>query len=257
MEESNNRHNSNNEINEPAAVYQPQGPLTFEKVWQMFQETDKKFRQTDRKFQDTDRKFQDTDRKFQDTDRKFQDTDRKFQDTERVMKEQSQETDKKFAATDTKFRNTEKLVKRLSKIASGLGINVGEVTEDYFFGALEGMRELAGFKIEKVDSLRRHVKGLQGQFDAVLFCENKTIIIVEVKHKLHPRDVVRFYNNTIPMFRHLYPEHADHKILGAVAGMAIGPEARSEALDSGFLILTQSGQKISVLNPKGFKPREF
>jgi transducin (beta)-like 1/penicillin-binding protein 2A len=31
--------------------------LTFEKVWAMYQETDRKFQETDRKFQETDRKF--------------------------------------------------------------------------------------------------------------------------------------------------------------------------------------------------------
>ncbi|MDR0586143.1 MAG: hypothetical protein LBG26_02785, partial [Treponema sp.] len=31
--------------------------LSFEKVWAMFQETDKKFQETDRKFQETDRRF--------------------------------------------------------------------------------------------------------------------------------------------------------------------------------------------------------
>ena len=36
----------------------PNQELTFEKVWLMFQETDKKFKDTDRKFQETDRKFQ-------------------------------------------------------------------------------------------------------------------------------------------------------------------------------------------------------
>ena len=37
------------------------GPLSFEKVWLMFQETDKKFKETDKllteKFQDTDKKL--------------------------------------------------------------------------------------------------------------------------------------------------------------------------------------------------------
>ncbi|MDR0586749.1 MAG: hypothetical protein LBG26_05875 [Treponema sp.] len=49
--------------------------LSFEKVWAMFQETDKKFQETDRKFQETDRRFRGTDRKFQDT---FQEDDRKL-----------------------------------------------------------------------------------------------------------------------------------------------------------------------------------
>lgn len=45
--------------------------LTFEKVWQMFQETDKKFRETDRQFKETDRQFKDTDKKFKETDKKL------------------------------------------------------------------------------------------------------------------------------------------------------------------------------------------
>ena len=45
-----------------------QSPLTYKKVWQMFQETDKKFQKTDRllteKFQETDLKFQKTDKEI-------------------------------------------------------------------------------------------------------------------------------------------------------------------------------------------------
>jgi hypothetical protein len=36
---------------------EPEMGLTFEKVWAMFQETDRKFQETDRKFQETDRKI--------------------------------------------------------------------------------------------------------------------------------------------------------------------------------------------------------
>ena len=49
--------------------------LNFEKVWFLFQNTDKKFQETDKllteKFQETDKKFQETDKKFQETDKKI------------------------------------------------------------------------------------------------------------------------------------------------------------------------------------------
>jgi len=38
--------------------------LNFEKVWQLFQETDRKFQETDCKFQDTDRILRETDKKM-------------------------------------------------------------------------------------------------------------------------------------------------------------------------------------------------
>ncbi len=145
----------------------------------------------------------------------------------------------------------------MSKIASGLGINIGEATEDYFYHALEHMTALAGNKTEKVDSLKRSAKGLQGQSDAVLFCKNGVIIIVEIKHKLHLKDVIRFNDKTIPIFRQLYPEHASQKVLGAVAGMTIKEEAMEQALTSGLLVLTQSNQKIRLLNPGDLRPNGF
>ena len=52
--------------------------LTFEKVWKLFQETDRKFKETDRKFKETDKKFQETDRKFKETDKKLRQLENLF-----------------------------------------------------------------------------------------------------------------------------------------------------------------------------------
>ncbi|MDR0656454.1 MAG: hypothetical protein LBG22_09090 [Treponema sp.] len=49
-------------------IHEPEMGLTFEKVWAMFQETDRKMQemalQTDRQMRETDRKMQETDRKI-------------------------------------------------------------------------------------------------------------------------------------------------------------------------------------------------
>jgi hypothetical protein len=50
---------------------EPGTGLSFEKVWAMFQETDRKFQETDRKFQETDRKIQETALQMKETDRKI------------------------------------------------------------------------------------------------------------------------------------------------------------------------------------------
>ena len=52
--------------------------LTFEKVWEMFQETDRKFQETDRKFQETDRKFQETREQMKETDRRIGELSNRF-----------------------------------------------------------------------------------------------------------------------------------------------------------------------------------
>ena len=56
-----------NTVEEPSMPYNQ--PLTFEKVWLMFQETNKQFRETDQKWQETDQKWQETDRRMQETDK--------------------------------------------------------------------------------------------------------------------------------------------------------------------------------------------
>jgi len=196
-EEGNNgTSNGPGEVNEPGGSYQPQQPLTFEKVWLMFQETDKK------------------------------------------------------------FEKTERLVRDLSKNIGGLGNNVGQATEEYFLAALEKMEELAGVKIEHVGRLKKRKKNLQGEYDAVVFGKD-TLIVVEIKHRLDGNNVSDFYTNSLPAFRKLFPEYADRKILGAVAGMTVEKSAMKLANNKGLLVLTPSGQTISVLNPKGFRPKSF
>ena len=65
------------------------GPLSFEKVWLMFQETDKKFQETDKRFQETDRilseKFKETDRMLSE---KFKETDKKLNKLEQLFTSQ-------------------------------------------------------------------------------------------------------------------------------------------------------------------------
>ncbi|RLD52698.1 MAG: hypothetical protein DRJ05_17210, partial [Bacteroidetes bacterium] len=61
--------NNNDRVEEPAASYGE--PLSFEKVWLMFKETDKKFQETDKQFKETDKKFQETDKQFKETDKKL------------------------------------------------------------------------------------------------------------------------------------------------------------------------------------------
>ncbi len=203
ISEDNNNKNDHGKVNEPDGVYQPHGPLTFEKVWLMFQETDKKFQKTDKKIQETDR-----------------------------------------------------IVRNISREIGGIGNNLGEVSEEYFRGAFADLPEVAGIKIKMVDSLQRQVGKLTGQFDIVLF-GGKANIVVEVKHRLQQNDVNRFLNNTLPSFKKLYPEYCKVKIIGAVAGMTATDSAVELAFEMGLLVFTQSAQKIRLINPEGFEPKEY
>ncbi len=214
------------------SVYQTQQPLTFEKVWLMFQETDKKFQETDKQIKETDRIMKE-----------------QWKETERFMKEQSKETDRRF-------RETDRIVRGISKEIGGIGNNIGDVAEDYFRGAILKMKEFAGVKIEYVTGLSKRSKTLEGEYDIVIMGKD-TLIVVEVKHKLTRNHVEQFINNSLPTFIAVFPEYSAYKILAAVAGMTAQKSAIKLAISKGLYVITQSGQKIELLNPEGFEPKEF
>jgi len=203
-----------NAVEEPMADYAQ--PLTFEKVWQMFQETRLQMQETDRKFQETDRKFQETDKRFKKTDR---------------------------------------ALKHATKIVSGLGINIGEQAEEYFKGALENMNEIFGIPYKQVGSMERINKKMQGQYDIVLYNGNK-MVVIEVKNKLHPKDVEDFHTRKLPMFKELFSEYADKTIIGGLAALSVPKDAADRAQELGYLVMSRWGQKIRVLNKVGAGLRE-
>ncbi len=201
-----------------SGVHHIQGPPTFEKVWLMFQESERLMKEQSR-------------------------------ETERLMKEQSRETDKRF-------KETERLVRNVTKNIGGLNNSVGEVAEEYFFRALEKLPELAGVKILRVGKLYGQTKDLQREYDVVLFGHN-TLIAVEVKHKLETKDVISYCENSLPVLKQLFPEYAAYKVIGGVAGMTAKKGAVKLAIEKGLLVFTQSGQKIRLRNPEGFEPKGF
>ena len=52
--------------------------LSFEKVWEMFQETDRKIQETDRQMKETDRKIQETAQQMKETDRRIGELGNRF-----------------------------------------------------------------------------------------------------------------------------------------------------------------------------------
>ena len=193
-------------------------PVSFKQVWKMFQETDKQFKETDK-----------------------------------LLTTKFQETDKLLTG---KFRETDRKIDRLAKLYGGVSENSKDVAEEFFRRGLETRNSLFAIEYSEVDHLARTSKKLQGEYDIVL--HNKAyIIVIEVKYKLHPDDVMDFINRKLVNFKLLFREYADKKIIGAVAGMSVPSDSYEMAAKYGLLVLTQSGDNMTVMNPEGFKLKKF
>ena len=211
-----------NNANEPLSEYGE--PASFQQVWQMFQETNKQ--------------FQDTEKRFKDTEKRFKDLEQRFKDTDRMLTEKFQETDRK--------------IDKLARLYGGVSENSRDVAEEFFRRGLEARNSIFGLEYEEVDQLARKTRQLQGEYDIVLH-NGEYSIVIEVKYKLHPKGVEDFINRKLPKFKPLFPEYADKKLIGAVAGMSVPPDSYELATELGLLVLTQSGETIAVMNPEGFE----
>ena len=191
--------------------------VTFEKVWLMFQKTDNEIQELKGMFKETDRKWQETHQRMLKTDEKLD---------------------------------------KLSNLYGNVAENNKDFSEDFFYRGLENKSELCGIKYEEVGRLERKRKKLQGEYDIVLY-NGDTIIVIEVKYKLHPKDVQDFYDRKLPNFRLLFPEYSDKKIVGGVAGLNVPTDSVILAQSLGLIVLCSSGENISVANAEDFVPQMF
>ncbi len=146
--------------------------------------------------------------------------------------------------------------KRTERTLSNLGLNIGDVAEDYFIGALKSRTELASIKYDILKTNEEKGNGKRDEYD-ILLLNHETIIVVEVKHKLWKWHVDDFHNRRLAGFKELFPEYTNRMLFGALAGLTVDKEARARAVELGYLVLTQSGQQVKVLNPEGFEPTVF
>ena len=163
---------------------------------------------------------------------------------------------KMFQETNKQFEETDRRIDKLAKLYGGVSDNSREFAEEFFKCGLEKRDSIFGIKYDQVARLEKKTKKLQGEYDVVLY-NGDYMIVIEVKYKLHPRDVDDFINRKLKNFKPLFKEYADKKIIGAVAAMAIPKHSYEAAKEKGLLVLAQSGDNISVMNPDNFVLKEY
>ncbi|MFZ1830112.1 MAG: hypothetical protein WAW42_15420 [Candidatus Competibacteraceae bacterium] len=234
---------------------------TYEEVWALFRETDRKFQESrvesDRRFQETDRKFQETDHKFQETDRKFQETERflkeQSQETARLLREQSQETERFLKAQS---QETDRKIKAVTAAIGELGNRLGEFVEGFVRPAVVQLFRARGLEVHEVYPDVEVDRGEEGMQIDLLVVNSTEAILVEVKSKLALADVDDHLER-LSKFKRLMPRYADVRALGAVAAMVIPKDVARYAYRKGLFVLAQSGESLVILNDAKFQPKAW
>ena len=204
----------------PADTESINSPLSFEKVWLMFQETDKRFKETDKILTE------------------------KFQETDRILTEKFQETDNKFKETD----------KKLNKLEQLFTSQWGKLVESLVEGDVIKILNERG--IEVTDTLRRRTgrrDGIDYEFD-IIAINGTDIVIIEVKTTLRPGDV-RDFLKKLKQAKNWMPEYSDKNIYGAMAFISEDAGTAAMAEKKGLFVIRATGDSASIINQENFQPK--
>ena len=207
---------------------EPEMGLTFEKVWAMFQESDRRMQQRKEETDEYLRKLS-------------EETDRRMRETDRRMREMNEETNRQIGKLGNRFGElAEHLVApNIAEKFNALGF--------HFNATSTGLRQV----IEDEDSGQKIV-----EIDILL--ENKDSIVgVDVRSR-PSRDDAEDHVRRLEILRRCKDAIGDkRKIYGALAGAIMPENVRTAALKAGLYVITQTGDTVKIDVPKDFVPKTW
>ena len=176
------------------------------------------------------------------TDEQLAKTDAQIAATEAQLAK----TDAQLALTDAQLARNAAQLLETKRIVSGIGINLGDVAEDFYATSLQEKKMLGNIQFDAVAlQLKAHKGKIQDEFDVVMY-NGHAIGIVEVKHKVHPADIEKLISGKLPNFRKLFPQYADFEFYLGIAGMSIPKDAMEIAEKAGLAMLRQKGNVLQM-----------
>jgi len=155
-------------------------------------------------------------------------------------------------------RDRRNLNKQLGEIAN----KQGRMAEDLVAPSVcRILREVLGLSeddicVANVRVRRRHPHGKTiREFDVIAEC-NEYILVNETKSRLSPADVDHVIE-TIGEVREYFPDYRDRRLIGSVATLYVDQSLVTYASKKGVLVLAVGDELMDVMNPEGFKPKEY
>ena len=193
---------------------------------------------------------------FEKTDREIQQLEKLSQETDRKMRELSEETRRQSQETERQFRETAKKINQVSQAIGQLGGRWGEFIESMVKPAAVRLFQQRGLAVHEIyHHVTGNRSGLAAEID-LLVTNDEYCVAIEVKSFLSVDDV-KEHRERLEKFKILFPRYSDSKLLGAVAGAVIHEDVAKYAYRQGFFVLGQKGENMEILNDDEFKPKIY
>ncbi|MDR1509850.1 MAG: hypothetical protein LBS53_09450 [Synergistaceae bacterium] len=202
---------------------EPEMGLTFEKVWAMFQESDRRMRESS-------------------------------EETDRQIRKLSEETDRQIREVARHIKETDKQIGKL-------GNRFGELAEHLIAPNIVKKFNALGFHFDDISGLRQVIYDESGgqkiaEFD-ILLENGESIIGVEVNSKPSYDDVEDHVRRLRILRLNRDRKNDKRKIHGALAGAIMPDSIKTAAIREGMYVVTQTGDTVKIDVPEGFIPRTW
>ena len=218
-------------------------------------------KETDRLIKELRESQKETDKQIKELRESQKETDKQIKELRESQKEtdeQLKETDKRIERLSEEIRKIGKQVRDTTKAVSELNGVWQNYTEDTIREGLENALKGLGFRDFSVrGNMTSRKDGESMEIDGLVLGEDY-VIVLEVKTTLKVEDVRRFVEKLKGRFLYFFPEYKGFRLYGAIAGMRFQENADSFASRNGLIVLKhKDGEDVKVLNPEGFKPKDF
>ena len=152
-------------------------------------------------------------------------------------------------------------VDRVTANVGGLNLSMGDLVETLFAPHLGEKFDVYNYNLRRIyrrvyiydDNVRQ-----RGEID-ILLSNTTMCMAVEVKRWLEKTDQVDEHIKRMQLISQYPPaEVKGKKLLGAIVGAVVTPQARDYAERSGFYVLELTGEDVRLLEPpKDFQPKEW
>jgi len=168
----------------------------------------------------------------------------------------TEEMDRAITEIWALFKKTEEQLARTDAKIDKLTDKWGRFIESYLAPGIPAAFQARGIPINRTaQRVKGSVDGESMEID-ILAVNTECVIAVEVKSTLSVDDV-RYFLESLSKFKRIFPEYANKKLLGAVAGIEITGEADKFAYRQGLFVIGQAGETIQIINDEKFQPKEW
>ena len=221
-----------------------------EEAWRMLKENQKGFEE----LREAHKEYR------KESEKGFEELRQQQKENQKGFKEYQKENEKGFEelreAQKENQRGFKELREAQKKTDRIFNSQWGKLIESLVEGNLVELFKECNIPVKKT-STRNEVLFDNKEYEFDIFAVNSScIVVVEVKTELTSKKVAYFIEK-MKDFKKMYPEYRDKSVYGAVAYIKSDKSCNRYAHRQGLFIIRATGNSSSIVNPKGFVPREF